>query len=96
MVGIRGERLGKWWYGDLAGESVTHCLCGLSPGDRGSLIEKEILLKECPIRRTQLLVHVLYVRLSTFLNLSKFTNSSELYLQKGGQSESQSGDFIWL
>lgn len=22
----RAESLGKWWYGDLAGEGVTHCL----------------------------------------------------------------------
>lgn len=40
----RGESLGKWWYGDLAGESVSHCLSGLSPRDQLSLIEKKILL----------------------------------------------------
>lgn len=45
MVGMRGESLGKWWYGDLAGERVTHCLCGPSLRDGVSSIEKKILLR---------------------------------------------------
>lgn len=52
----RGESLGKWWYGDLAGESVSHCLSGLSLRDQMSLIEKEILLKEYQIKCMQVLV----------------------------------------
>lgn len=50
----QGECLGKWWYGDLAGESVSHCLSGLSPRNQVSLMEKKTLLKNYQIKSTRL------------------------------------------
>lgn len=46
----KGKSLGKWWYGDLAEETVSHCLCGLSLRDQVSLIKHKTLLKKSQIK----------------------------------------------